>query len=302
MGAAGKGMSFDYDFLMRIGSPRPTVFERLLRIEHLSRWFCGWSRIEPKVGGSFKFGGETCLIPPEGRGWETTIDEGEVLRRFAFRWPIRGVETRVSYDLDDGPEGTAMLRAQHRGLPIHDTPGGSVQDVWRMGLGNLKSIAEGRGDSVRPDHQPSAAPEVRLSALVEASPPKVFGAFANPTDLAHWLSGGVPRGEARVEPRTGGAFGAGSPGEPDRVEEWIPHRRIVLRWSREPDHALRFEFEEKASGTAVYLVESGFAPDAGGDIPRHRGRWSDRLVCLKNFVESGSSGFLNAYDDQVREG
>src|SRR6195256_5911335 len=112
-GAAGKGMAFDYDFLMRIGSPRPTVFERLLRIEHLSRWFCGWSRIEPKVGGSFKFGGETCLLPPEGRSWETTLDHGEVLRRFTFRWPIRGVETRVAYDLDDGPGGTAVLRAPH---------------------------------------------------------------------------------------------------------------------------------------------------------------------------------------------
>ncbi len=294
-------MAFDYDFVMRIGSPRATVFERLLRIEHLSRWFCGWSRIEPRVGGSFKFGGETCIIPPEGRAWETTIDQGEVLRRFTFRWPIRGVETRVAYDLDDGPGGTAVLRAQHHGLPIQDTPGGSVQDVWRMCLGNLKSIAEGRGDSVRPDHQPAPAPEVRLSALIEAPPPKVFGAFANPTDLVHWLSGGVPRGKAHVEPRNGGAFGIESSGDPDRVEDWTPDRRIVLRSSREPDRTLRFEFEEKASGTAVYLVDHGFARAAPDDVARHRGRWSDRLVCLKNFIESGSSGFLNAYDDQIRE-
>ena len=294
-------MPFDYDFMMRIGSPRPTVFERLLRIEHLSRWFCGWSRIEPKVGGSFKFGGETCIIPPEGRSWETTIDQGEVLRRFAFRWPIQGVETRVSYDLDDGPGETAVLRAQHRGLPTLETPGGSLQDLWRMCLGNLKSIAEGRGDSVRPDHQPVAAPEVRLSALIEAPPPKVFAAFANPADLAHWMSGGTARGEARVEPRIGGEFGIESSEGVDRVEDWNPDRRIALRSSREPDRTLRFEFEEKASGTAIYLLEQGFARDAVGEIPHHRGRWSDRLVCLKNFVESGSSGFLNAYEDQVRE-
>src|SRR6267143_689371 len=110
-------MPFDYNFMMRI--------------EPLSRWFCGWSRIEPKVGGSFKFGGETCIIPPEGRSWETTIDQGEVLRRFAFRWPIQGAETRVSYDLDDGPGETAVLRAQHRGLPTLAIPGGSLQDLWR---------------------------------------------------------------------------------------------------------------------------------------------------------------------------
>ena len=295
-------MTFDYDFLMRIASPRPTVFERLLRIEHLSRWFCGWSRIEPKVGGSFKFGGETCIIPPEGRAWETTIDQGEVLRRFTFRWPMHGVETRVSYDLDDGPGDTAVMRAQHRGLPIRDTPGGSVQDMWRMCLGNLKSIAEGRGDSVRPDHLAPAASELRLSALIEAPPPKVFSAFANPTDLAHWLSGGVARNEARVEPRAGGAFGNGSLGDPDRVEDWITNQRIVLGWSREAiGRTLRFDFEEKASGTAVYLVEQGFAGDATETIHRERGWWSDHLVCLKNFVESGSSGFLNTYEEQTKE-
>src|SRR3989442_13040448 len=94
-------MAFDYDFRMQIGAPRPVVFERLLRIEHLSRWFCGWSRIEPKVGGSFKFGGGKCILQPEGRGWGTTIDKGEGLRSFAFTGPIRGIAARGSFTLDD---------------------------------------------------------------------------------------------------------------------------------------------------------------------------------------------------------
>ncbi len=103
-------MSFDYDFRMQIDAPRPVVFERLLRIEHLSRWFCGWCRIDPKVGGAFKFGGETCIILPEQRSWETTIEEGEVLRRFAFTWPIQSSKTRVSYDLEDAAGDKALLR------------------------------------------------------------------------------------------------------------------------------------------------------------------------------------------------
>ncbi len=295
-------MPFNYDFRMSIGAPRPTVFERLLRIEHLSRWFCGWSRIEPKVGGSFKFGGETCILPPEGRAWETTIDEGEVLRRFAFRWPIQSVETRVSYDLEDGPGETALLHVTHQAVPIQATTCGSVQDAWRMCLGNLKSIAEGRGDSVRPDHSPVSSPEVRLSALIEATPSKVFGAFVSPAPVAHWTTGGVPSREARVEPRTGGAFSFGSAGEPDRVVEWVPSRRIALGRALEPDDRLiRFDFEEKASGTAVYVTATGFRSGDVDGILRQRGRWSDRLVCLKNFVESGASGFANPYEGQVRE-
>src|SRR3989442_3857503 len=101
-------MSFDYLSKMHLGAPRAVVFERLLRIEHLSRWFCGWCRIEPKVGGTFKFGGETCIIPPEGRAWETTIEEGDVLRRFAFTWPSQSAQTRVSYELEDSPGDTAV--------------------------------------------------------------------------------------------------------------------------------------------------------------------------------------------------
>src|SRR3989449_4742821 len=115
------GMTFDYHFKMQIGAPRPVVFERLLRIEHISRWFCGWCRIEPKVGGTFKFGGETCIIPPEGRGWETTIEEGEGLRRFAFTWPIQSAKNRVSSELEGSPGDRAVLQVDHRNVPLSAT-------------------------------------------------------------------------------------------------------------------------------------------------------------------------------------
>src|SRR2546426_11905188 len=105
-------MTFDYDFKMRIGAPRPVVFERLLRIEHLSRWFCGWGRIDPKVGGAFKVGGGACIILPEQRSWGATIEEGEVLRRVAFTWAIRAAETHVSFELEDeaGRTGFRQVR------------------------------------------------------------------------------------------------------------------------------------------------------------------------------------------------
>jgi uncharacterized protein YndB with AHSA1/START domain len=294
-------MPFEYDFQIRIEAPRPVVFERLLRIEHLSRWFCGWCRIEPKVGGAFKFGGETCIIPPEGRAWETTIEEGDVLRRFAFVWPIRSAKTRVIYELEDSPGESAFLRVGHRGVPISDTTCGTLQDAWRMCLGNLKSIAEGRTDSVRPDHSPPARPDLRLSVLIEAKPGRVFDAFADSTQVDHWSTGGVPEGIARVESRPGGAFAFGRPGESNSVMEWKAERRIALRWARDSANlSLGFDFEEKASGTAIYFSMTGFAADQQADLVRQRGHWSDRLVCLKNFVESGTSGFLNPYQDQVR--
>src|SRR3989441_12259669 len=111
-------MTFDYDFKMRIGAPRPVVFERLLRIEHLSRWFCGWGRIDPKDGGAFKFGGETCIILPEQRSWDTTIEEGEGLRRVAVTWPHRSSEERGSYEPGGAPSETAHSRGRALGVPV----------------------------------------------------------------------------------------------------------------------------------------------------------------------------------------
>lgn len=294
-------MTFDYEFHLRVRAPRATVFEKLLRIEHLARWFCGWCRIEPKVGGKFQFGGETCIVMPEGRGWETTIAEGETLRRFAFTWPIRGATTRVAYELEDAGENT-LLQARHTGVPIRDSTCGTVQDAWRMCLGNLKSIAEGRGDSVRPDHTPADSAGLRLSNLIEAPRERVFAAFTDPAQLDRWSTGGVPRGRAMVDPRVGGTFLLGRGIEPGRILELVQDERIVLEWpDREFAARIRIDLEVKASGTAVYLEKTGYRERDAASVIRDRGAWSDLLVCLKNSLEGGDAGFANAYEAQVHE-
>ncbi len=295
-------MPYDYEFRLRIRAPRPTVFEKLLRIEHLSRWFCGWCRIEPKVGGKFQFGGETCLVLPEGRGWETTIDEGETLRRFGFTWPIRGAATRVAYGMEDsGPEAT-ILTAQHTGVPMKESTCGSLQDAWRMCLGNLKSIAESRSDSVRPDHAPVTGAELRLSNLVEAPAPRVFEALVDPVQLDHWTTGGVAQGKTRIDPRVGGMFVAGRGGLPARIVALEPDSQIVLEWPRGTTAAsLELRLEPKSSGTAVYLRKTGYPDGHDAAILQDRGLWSDLLVSLKNFIEGGDAGFIDAYEAQVRE-
>ncbi len=295
-------MAYDYEFLVRIRAPRPTVFERLLRIEHLARWFCGWCRIEPKVGGKFQFGGETCLVLPEGRGWETTIDEGETLRRFAFTWPIQGTATRVSYELEDRGAEATLLTARHVGVPIRDSTCGTLQDAWHMCLGNLKSISEGRSDSVRPDHSPVDAMELRLSNLVEAPAERVFAALTDAGQLDLWTTGGVPQGRARVETRVGGAFVTGLGGPPGRLLALEPDQRLVVEWPQETAAArIELRLEPKSSGTAVYLTKTGYPPGHAAAVLQDRGLWSDLLVDLKNFIEGGDAGFANAHDAHVRE-
>jgi uncharacterized protein YndB with AHSA1/START domain len=292
-------MVFNHEYDVRISAPRAVVFERLLRIEHLARWFCGWARIEAKVGGSFKFGGETSIFLPEGRAWDTTIEEGEVLRRFAFTWPIRGAATRVAYDLEDAGDAACVVRTRHVSVPVAETTCGSVQDAWRVCLGNLKAISEGRGDSLRPDHEDVRAPEVRLACLIEASASRVFAALTEPSQVAAWSPTPAPS-PADAERRAAGGHPLGGPeGEVLEIER---DRRLVVGPPRGRHGLVRaFDLEPKASGTAVYLHETGFAPDDRARVVRHRGSWSDRLVGLRNFIESGEVGFGNDYDAQVRE-
>ncbi len=295
-------MAYDYEFVVRIKTPRPIVFEKLLRIEHLARWFCGWSRIEPKVGGKFQFGGETCVVLPEGRGWETTIDEGETLKRFAFTWPIRGSATRVSYELEDDGNEATKVRVRHHRVPFLDSTCGTVQDAWRMCLGNLKSISEGRSDSVRPDHAPVTSKELRLSNLIESPPERIFQALTDPAEVDAWSTGGVPRGRTTFGPPDVGAFFFAPEDGPSEVLEQDSPRRIVLGWPRGGgDLRVSLELEPKASGTAIYVVASGYSEGQEATILRDRGRWSDLLVCLKNFLDGGDAGFENAYETQVRE-
>lgn len=180
---------------------------------------------------------------------------------------------------------------------------GTIQDAWHMCLGNLKSISEGRSDSVRPDHAPVTSRELRLSNLIEATPERVFAALTEPAQVDHWSTGGVPRGRARVDPRAGGAFamGWGDVG-PDRILAIDPGRRLVLRWPRDQgDLTIELNLEPKASGTAIYLVAAGYRDGEEARILSDRGGWGDLCVCLKNFIEGGDAGFANAFDAQVQE-
>ena len=112
----------------------------------------------------------------------------------------------------------------------------------------------------------------------------------------------MPTGKARVEARPGGAFSLGWEDGPDRLLEILPNERLVVRWPRdEGELQVAVSLEPKASGTAIYLASTGYAEGEERTILDHRGGWSTLLVCLKNFIEGGDAGFVNAFDEQVRE-
>ena len=59
-------MPHDIRMDIRIHAPKDRVFEHILLPHHLARWWCSFAQVSPKPGGAFNFGGDYCIVPPEG--------------------------------------------------------------------------------------------------------------------------------------------------------------------------------------------------------------------------------------------
>jgi len=273
----------------RINAPREMVFPYLLTPHHLARWFCNFAQVEPTVGGKFRFGGDYCIVahPQEGGAWETAIRVGEVLRRFAFTWPLWDTATEVEFAVEDR-DGGSLLRTSHVGLPRESSTCGSFLDAWRLCLGNLKAIAEGREDSLRPDSYPVRDPEVKFDLLVNAPVARTFDALAQPGELDRWAGKG-----ATVEPIAGGQYALGWAGEDGRILRWDAPLSFECQWTVAGAPIVTSVWVEEKGPTrsSVHLRLRGWPPTDDRFAKVQRCLWSSRLVDLKNYLEAGETGF-----------
>ena len=274
---------------VRIRAPRETVFPYLLTPHHLARWFCNFAQVEPTVGGRFRFGGDYSIVahPQEGGAWETTIRVGEVLHRFAFTWPFWDEPTEVEFAVEDR-EGGSLLRASHVGLPREGSTCGSFLDAWRLCLGNLKAIAEGREDSLRPDSYPVRDPEMRFDLLVNAPVARTFDALTRPDELDRWAANG-----AMVEPTTGGRYSLGWDGEDGCLLRWDAPRAFEIEWTVAGASIVASTWVEEKGPTrsSVHLRLREWPVTDDRFAKGQRCLWSSRLVDLKNYLEAGETGF-----------
>ena len=291
-------MTFELRIGVRIRAPRDAVFERLLTPHHLARWFCNFAQVEPKPGGKFVFGGDYVIAQPEGQAFACKFTGGAVRKSVTFAWPLYGAETSVTWDIEDATEGS-VLRVVHAGLPTLRSTCGSIHDAWRMCLGNLKAIAEGRGDSFRPDHEPVREPRIKLDTVLDVPRQRAIGALLSPDEIRLWAA---PSRDPAVDGRIGGTFDLGwRDANPARIGVFEPPDRLMVHWPHgEGTTHVSFAFEEKSGDRcALHFLHDGFPPEEDPPIVPLRCRWSDRLVGLKNVVESGDAGFTEPYEAQV---
>jgi len=293
-------MAYELRVGLRIRAPREKVFEHLLTPHHLARWWCNFAQIEPRSGGKFVFGGDYAIAQPEGHAFAGKFTGGAVRTSVTFGWPLFGADTSVTWEILDDPTG-CVLRTTHARLPTLRSTCGSLHDAWRMCLGNLKATAEGRGDSFRPDHSPPRELRIKLDTVLDVPRQRAFGALVSPAELRMWAE---PSREPAVDGRVGGTFDLGwRDAKPARIVAFEPPGLLAAEWAHGPGSTrVAFAFEEKAGDRcALHFVHEGFPAEEDSPIVPLRCRWSDRLVALKNFVESGDAGFTEPYDAQVLE-
>ncbi|HEY4704535.1 MAG TPA: SRPBCC domain-containing protein [Thermoplasmata archaeon] len=284
---------------IHIRAPREFVFQHLLTPHHLARWFCNFAAFDPRgpaIGTKFRFGGDYAIVAADAPGWTAEILGGEVLKSVTFRWPLPDADTRVEWQVEDAAEGSVM-RVVHSGLPREDGTSGTFQDAWRVCLGNLKSIAEARDDSLRPDSSPLREPRFKLDLLVGVPRPTAFAALTDPARLRAWADTGAP---ATVEPRVDGGYSLGWPA-PGRIVAMGPPGLLAVSFpmaGHEPRATFRLEAKsEERSG--LYFSFEGFSPEDAAAAFRMRGRWTALLVGLKSLLEAGEVGFTEPYAKQL---
>ena len=285
---------------LRVRVPRDVVFQHLLLPQHLARWWCNFAQLEPKPGGKFAFGGDYAIARPEGHAFACRFTGGVVRKSVTFAWPLFGAETAVTWDVEDDADGS-VLRVIHERLPTLWSTCGSLHDAWRMCLGNLKAIAEGRGDSFRPDHEPPREMRFKLDTVLDVPRAKAFAAVSTAEGVRGWAE---PDRAPAVDPRMGGTLDLGwLDAHAARIIAFEPPSRLAVEWPHgEGSTHIAFAFEEKSGDRcALHFVHEGFPTEEDSPIVPLRCRWSDRLVGLKNLVESGDAGFTETYAAQVAE-
>lgn len=261
------------DFVSTVAASAERIFTALTSREELEQWFAEHSRVEPRVGGEFRFWGRHTIGAPAERDAHGEITVFEPGSRLAFNWTVLGVPSMVTFTLTpqeskQGSSTEVAVRHELRAALDQPRPKQLIEDWWRFAVGNLMLHTTGKGDVLRPDFA-DPTPEIRLSMTVDAPPDAVFRALTEPDALREWM--GAP--DPVVELRVGGRYELGwkyevggeeVAGGPMKVLDVVPNERLVVNWpdwrgdASVPEQSVTWLLEPEGEGTRVTLVHAGF--------------------------------------------
>lgn len=262
-----------HEYAYPIHAPADRIFEALTSQGELEKWFAEYARVEPRVGGAFRFWGRHTVCTPDEDDATGRITVFEPGTRLGFEWTVCGTPGTVTITLTPaetrmGPGTKVAIRHELHGELDRPRPKELIDDWWRFTLGNLTAHTTAKGEVLLPDFS-DPEPEIRLSMNVDAPPEVVFRALIEPDALREWM--GAP--DPDIEPRVGGRYELGwkhtvegkeiSAG-PMKILDIVPNQRLVVSWPdwrgdpSVPTQSITWELEPDGAGTCVTLVHAGF--------------------------------------------
>lgn len=279
------------DEAYELPAPPARVFAAWTDARELVQWLAQHVRIEPHVGGAFRFWGRhTPWVPRESDadGLITRFDPDTCLD---FRWTLRACPCETTLRFDPAPAGTT-LRLSHTATgelwPVRESDAPWVlKDFWKVMIGNLRCYLRTGKPAITPDFTVTRG-NVVLSIDIDAPASRVYAALVDPNKMNQWLAK-----SATVSPVAGGAYSygwtdaSGTSMGPARLIELIPNRVVEHDWhyANEPDTRVRWELEELSpTRTRVTLTHTKLDDEAvhGG----YSQGWAAFLVSLKELAET----------------
>ncbi len=286
-------------------APVERVFAEVTSAKALERWFAEHAKIEPKIGGAFRFWGRHTLGTPQAEDADQRITSMEVPRYLGFTWKIAGVESEVKLlfapdrGAKAGPGSRMTVHHAIRGTLPFARAAERIEDWWKLAVSNLIAHLSGGEGILRPDYL-AQRQEIRLSVEIDAPREHAYKAFLDPLSLNRWIASA-----AEVEAHPGGRYsygwkydvgGRAVEGGPTTLLDLVPNERLVHDWpDRRGDPAARdtrvsWQLEAlEERRTRVTLVHEGF--DRPEDMGDYAPGWRSFLAALRTEVERLSRPF-----------
>lgn len=282
---------FTHEFQCKLPVSPARVFAALTDANQLKGWFAEHAEVEPKQGGTFRFWGKHTYGTPTPAQATQRLLRYEPSTALAYSWTIHDQPSEVSFSIEADPESSdgVIVKGKHQftALPGINRAKEMIDDLWRLQMGNFQAYVT-RGQGVLMPDFTDAAPEIRLSILIDAPRERVFQAMLQPELLNKWIASA-----AEVEPRVGGRYsfgwkfdqsGVSVEGGPTRILELVENEKLVVDWpdwrgdKSVPKQKITWLLESVGAQTRVTMIHSDFVRTVDfSDYPFGWGYFLDRL-------------------------
>jgi len=274
----------------RLLLPPDRVWRALTDAGELAAWWCDEARIELRPGGTYAFGGRHVLGSSGGPAVEDdrfTVLEVEPPERLVFRWPLLGVDTTVTYELENHLEMTELTVTQEADRAVGWPCGSELPTWWAPALSALRTHLEKGRPDLRLDHQKIELPgPIRFEVGITTFPWLIWDKLTESSELRRWWAR-----EAESEPREGGVLRLGSRRfGPSRYLLVEPETRLIHDWiwDAAAPAAIEWRLEENEHEVRVSVTDPGPWPL---ELPRFAVaiQWASTLLALEEMSERGTS-------------